>query len=84
MQSGWVYLTEADIGALRLSCTLHAPVPPRRTSGRRDQGSPRRVGIAQIDDLPPAQQLDGALITVQIGGNDLWLESACISAVKRR
>jgi lysophospholipase L1-like esterase len=30
----------------------------------------------QIAQLPPPDQLDSALITVQIGGNDLWLDDS--------
>jgi lysophospholipase L1-like esterase len=80
-QSGWVYRTEADIGAPPF---VHAACSGATTADILAQGPKfaAQGGIPQIDYLPPSDQLDGALITIQIGGNDLRLESACISGVK--
>lgn len=70
--TAWPYRLEAALGNPGF---VHAACSGAITSDVVAQGPKWEAqgNMSQIALLPPADQLDGALITVQVGGNDLGL-----------
>jgi lysophospholipase L1-like esterase len=80
-QSAWTVRVEADIGNPPF---VHAACSGATTQDILAQGPKfAEQGGSQIAFLPPADQLNGALITIQVGGNDIRHESECLMGIKQ-